>query len=63
MPGKSEIIKDRHGEFQFHVRSKSGEILAFGQSYPTRAKAKEGVTETLKAISKARIYDLTREAE
>jgi uncharacterized protein YegP (UPF0339 family) len=59
MAGKIEIIKDKHGDFQFQVRAKDGEIVAVGQSYPTKARAKQGVIDTVKAVSKAKVYDLT----
>ena len=59
MAGKIEILKDEHGDYQFQVRAKDGEIVAVGQSYPTKARAEQGVLDTLKAVSKAKVYDLT----
>ena len=48
MAGKIEILKDKHGDYQFQVRAKDGEIVAVGQSYPTKARAEQGVLDTLK---------------
>ena len=59
MAGKIEILKDQQGDYQFQVRAKNGEIVAIGQSYPTKARAQQGVIDTLKAVSKAKVYDLT----
>jgi uncharacterized protein YegP (UPF0339 family) len=59
MAGKIEILKDKHGDYQFQVRAKDGEIVAVGQSYPTKARAQQGVLDTVKAVSKAKVYDLT----
>jgi uncharacterized protein YegP (UPF0339 family) len=59
MAGKIEILKDKHGDYQFQVRAKDGEIVAVGQSYPTKARAEQGVLDTVKAVSKAKVYDLT----
>ena len=59
MAGKIEILKDKQGAYQFQVRAKNGEIVAIGQTYPTKARAQQGVIDTLKAVSKAKVYDLT----
>ena len=59
MAGKIEILKDKQGDYQFQVRAKNGEIVAIGQTYPTKARAQQGVIDTLKAVSKAKVYDLT----
>ena len=59
MAARIEILKDQQGDYQFQVRAKDGEIVAVGQSYPTKARAEQGMLDTLKAVSKAKVYDLT----
>jgi uncharacterized protein len=34
MAGTFEIYKDRKGEFRFRLKSRNGEIVATGESYP-----------------------------
>ena len=59
MAGTFEIYKNRKGEFRFRLKSRNGEIVASGESYPTKAAAKNGVAAVLRAAAGARIKDLT----
>ena len=57
-----EIFRTDRGQYAFRLLTKQGEVVATGESYATNAKARAGVTDMLKAISKAKIYDLTEAA-
>jgi len=54
-----EIFRTDRGQYAFRLLTKQGEVVATGESCATNAQAREGVTDMLKAISKAKIYDLT----
>jgi len=59
MAGKFEIYKDRKGEFRFRLKSRNGEIVAQGESYPTKAHAKRGVEAVQRAAAGAKVEDLS----
>ena len=59
MAGKIEMYRDDAGQFRFRVKAKNGEVVASGESYPTKASLEQGVTAMLKAVSKAKIVDKT----
>jgi uncharacterized protein YegP (UPF0339 family) len=59
MPARIEIFRTERGEFNFRLLTKSGDVVATGESYTTKAKAREGVLDMLKAVSKAKVYDLS----
>jgi uncharacterized protein YegP (UPF0339 family) len=42
MAGKFEVYQDKAGEYRFRLKARNGEIMASGESYPTKAEAKEG---------------------
>lgn len=44
---KFEIYEDARGEFRFRLKAGNGEIVATGESYPTRVGAISG-TEAVK---------------
>jgi uncharacterized protein YegP (UPF0339 family) len=54
-----EIFRTDRGEYAFRLRAKDGELIATGESFKTRAKARESVLAMLKATPKAKIFDLT----
>jgi uncharacterized protein YegP (UPF0339 family) len=54
-----EIFRTDRGQYAFRLLTKHGEVVATGESHATHAKAQAGVVDMLKAISKAKIYDLT----
>jgi uncharacterized protein YegP (UPF0339 family) len=59
MAGKFEIYKDRKGEFRFRLKARNGEIVATGESYPTKAGAKKGIEAVQRAADGAEIEDLS----
>ncbi len=59
MAGKFEIYKDQSGQFRFRLKARSGEILASGDSCPTKADVKKGISALKKAADGAETVDLT----
>ncbi len=59
MAGEFEIYKDQGGRFRFRLKSRKGEIVATGESYPTKAAAKKGVQAVQRAATDAKVVDLT----
>lgn len=59
MAGKFEIYKDQKGEFRFRLKGRNGEIVAQGESYPTKAHAKRGIQAVQRAADGAKVEDLT----
>ena len=57
MAGTFEIYKDKKGEFRFRLKSRNGEIVASGESYPTKALAKKGIAAVQRAAQGAKIVD------
>ena len=55
MAGKFEIYNDLSGEYRFRLRSRNGEVVATGQSFPTRDAAKRGIAAVLFAAAGATI--------
>jgi len=42
MVGRFEIYKDVGGQYRFRLKGRNGEIVASGESYPTKAAGEEG---------------------
>jgi len=63
MAGKFEIYKDGKGEYRFRLKARNGEIVASGESYPSKAVAKKGIAAVQRAAKDATIEDLTRHSE
>jgi uncharacterized protein YegP (UPF0339 family) len=59
MAGKFEIYKDSNGDYRFRLKSRSGEVVATGESYPTKDGAKRGIAAVLRAAAAAKIVDTT----
>ena len=59
MAGKFEIYKDRKGEFRWRLKAGNGEIVATGESYPTKAGARKGTEAVQRAADGAKVEDLT----
>ena len=57
MAGKFEIYKDKKGEFRFRLKSGNGEVVATGESYPTKAGVMKGIEAVQRAASGAKIDD------
>ena len=43
MAAKFEIIKDKSGEYRFHLKAGNGEIIAASQGYESKAGAQNGI--------------------
>ena len=59
MAGKFEIIKDKSGEYRFHLKAGNGEIIAASQGYKTKASALDGVESVQKNAADAGVVDMT----
>ena len=59
MAGKFEIIKDKRGEYRFHLKAGNGEIIAASQAYDTKASALNGIESVQKNAPGAAVADLT----
>ena len=59
MAGKFEIIKDKRGEFRFHLKAGNGEIIASSEGYKTKASAQNGIESVQKNAPGAAVVDLT----
>ena len=60
MAGQFEIFKDVGGQYRFRLKGRTGEIVATGESYPTKAAAKKGVQAVQRAANEAKVVDLTQ---
>ena len=58
MAGKFEIIKDKSGEYRFHLKAGNGEIIAASQGYESKASAKNGIESIKKNAADAAVVDL-----
>jgi uncharacterized protein YegP (UPF0339 family) len=59
MAGTFEIFKDNKGEYRFRLKARNGEIVASGESYPTKAAVKKGIKAVQTAAANATIDDKT----
>ena len=59
MAGKFEIIKDKAGEYRFHLKAANGEIIASSQGYKTKETAHTGIESVKKSAAEAAVVDLT----
>ena len=59
MAGTFEIYKDEKGDFRFRLKSRNGEIVATGESYPSKAIAKKGIAAVQRAATDAKVVDTT----
>jgi len=62
MPAKFDVYKDKKGEFRFRLKAANGEIIATGESYPTKAAVLKGIASIKKNAPVAEIIDTTVEA-
>ena len=58
MAGKFEIYQAKDG-FRFRLKAGNGEIVATGESYPTKAACKKGTEAVQRAAAGAKLVDLT----
>jgi len=61
MPAKFEVYKDKKGEFRFRLKAANGEIIATGESYPTKVAVQKGIASIKKNAPIAEVEDLTVE--
>jgi uncharacterized protein len=61
MAGQFKIYKDIGGQYRFRLNSRTGEIVAKAESYPTKAAAKQGVQAVQRAADGAKVVDLDDE--
>jgi hypothetical protein len=59
MAGQFEIFKVVSGQYRFRLKGRNGEIVATGESYPTKAGVKRGVQAVQRAADGAKVVDLT----
>ena len=59
MAGTFEIYRDHQGDFRFRLKSRKGDIVAIGLSYPTRDAAKRGIAAVLCAAAGSTIVPET----
>ena len=59
MAGKFELYKDAKGKFRFRYQAGTGEIIAVGESYETKANANNGIASAQKNTPDAPVVDLT----
>lgn len=57
MAAKFEVYPDKSGQFRFRLKAGNGEIVATGESYPTRAGAHQGCQAVKRAAEAADIED------
>ena len=59
MAGKFELYRDAKFKFRFRHQAWTGEIIAVGESYETKANAKNGIASAQKNTPDAPVVDLT----
>jgi uncharacterized protein YegP (UPF0339 family) len=57
MAGTFEIFRDNKGEYRFRLKGRNGEIVATGESYPTKAHVKRGIQAVQRAAADAKVED------
>ncbi len=57
MAGKFEQYEDKGGKWRFRLKAGNGEVVASGQSYPTRAAAVQATEAVQRAASDASVVD------
>jgi uncharacterized protein YegP (UPF0339 family) len=55
MAGTFEIYHDQQGAYSFRLKSRTGDVVATGLSFPTRDAAKRGIAAVLFAAAGATI--------
>ena len=59
MAGKFEIYQDLRGNYCFRLKSRQGQVVATGPSFPTKRDAKRGIATMLMAAAGAQVEDTT----
>lgn len=58
MAAKFEVYEDKSGGFRFRLKAGNGEVVATGESYPTKAGAHQGCEAVRRAAADAVIVDV-----
>lgn len=58
MAGTFETYKDSRGEYRFRLKSSNGQVVATGESYPTKSGVKAGIEAEQRAAAGSSITDL-----
>ena len=58
MAAKFEVYEDKGGQYRFRLKAANGEVVAVGESYPTRAGAHDGCDAVKRAAAAASIEDV-----
>lgn len=58
MAAKFEVYEDKSGQFRFRLKAGNGEVVATGESYPTKAAAHKGCEAVQRAAAGAEIVDV-----
>jgi uncharacterized protein YegP (UPF0339 family) len=58
MAAKFEVYKDKSGEYRFRLKAGNGEVVATGESYPTKAGAHAGCEAVKRAAAAGSIEDV-----
>jgi uncharacterized protein YegP (UPF0339 family) len=63
MAAKFEVYKDKGNKYRFRLKAANGEVIATGESYPTKAACLKGIASIKKSAPAAAIIDPEAEAE
>lgn len=58
MAAKFEVYQDKSSEYRFRLKAANGEIVAVGESYPTKDGAHRGVDAVKRAAAEASVEDV-----
>ena len=58
MAGKFEVYEDKSGQWRFRLKAGNGEIVASGESYPTKDGARKGCEAVQRAAGGAKIEEV-----
>ena len=58
MAAKFEVYQDKSGEYRFRLKAANGQVVATGESYPTKAGAHKGCEAVKAAAAAADVLDV-----
>jgi uncharacterized protein YegP (UPF0339 family) len=58
MAAKFEVYQSSNGEYRFRLKAANGEVVATGESYPTKTGAHAGCEAVKRAAAAADIEDV-----
>jgi uncharacterized protein YegP (UPF0339 family) len=59
MAGKFELYKDSVGKYRFRLKAGTGEIIAVGEAYESRASASGGIDSVRRNAADEELVDQT----